>query len=545
MKRLFGIVVLAFLLTPANAMAANLFVVNTTADNTTVDGLCTLREATGASNSGPTADCPTLGSPSVNTINFAGTLGPNPLINLNVGNQLLLNTNNVAIVGPATVNNVSAGFRVLAITGGINTTLGAMTISGGNETSTGAGGGINLTGGGTLTLNNSVVSGNKTSLTGAGVSTFGGGIFANGNVTLNSSAVTSNQAISTQTSGTGAAAGGGIQISGTLGIHNSQVSGNQALNTSAATGAVEADGGGIRSGGNVSIDHSTISGNLGSATASGTASPTVQGGGWLILGTTPTINVELSTIANNRMKATAPISAPVQRGGGIYSATDSTDTYVSSTIAGNGLDPASSTVGTVVGMNFRSDNPGTRAFSNTIIANPVGSVGTNCSGDTPYVTGGTPNVDFPQDGTFPCFTPGPTIMNVNPQLGPLGSNGGLTSTMVPAPTSPVIDQGTNTDQVDLTHDQRGLTRPVVFPALIHPFNGTDIGAVEVQQACPNGFIQSTPSTPCPPPTGGGGGPTATTPAATGQRADALKKCKKKKSKQKRKKCKKRANQLPV
>jgi hypothetical protein len=238
------------------------------------------------------------------------------------------------------------------------------------------------------------------------------------------------------------------------------------------------------------------------------------------------------------MKATAPTAAPSQQGGGIYSSAGTSDTYFSSTIAGNGLDPASSTVGSVVGMNFRSANAGTRSFSNTIIANPVG-LGTNCSGNTPYTISGTPNVDFPQDGTQPCFTPGPTITNVDPQLGALGSNGGPTPTMLPALTSPVIDRGSSSDQtIDPTHDQRGLTRPVVFPGLAHPFDGSDIGAVEVQQACAG---QSTPTSGCPAPI-----PTPTATAGpTGLRAAALAKCKKKHTKKARKKCRKRANALPI
>jgi hypothetical protein len=95
--------------------------------------------------------------------------------------------------------------------------------------------------------------------------------------------------------------------------------------------------------------------------------------------------------------------------------------------------------------------------------------------------------------------------------------------MVPASNSPVIDQGTADAQNDLTEDQRGLTRPVVFSGLIKPFDGADIGAVEVQQAC-SGFTQPTPSTACPQPPG----PTPTqpvTPTPT-PAAPKKKKCKK-------------------
>lgn len=53
-------------------------------------------------------------------------------------------------------------------------------------------------------------------------------------------------------------------------------------------------------------------------------------------------------------------------------------------------------------------------------------------------------------------------------------------------------------------------------------------------------LTGTATAPPPPPT-----PPATSPASTGQRAAALKKCKKKKTAQARKKCKKKANKLPV
>ena len=179
MRKLFGIAVLALLATPASALAANQYTVTTTADNTTVDTQCSLREATVVSNGGVAPDCAPTGSPSVNTIIFSPTLGANPLINLNAANgQLLVNTNDVTIVGPATVNGaLNSGFRVLASIA-VNTTLTGMTISGGSESSVGSGGGINVNAGGTLTLTNSIVSGNKTTQTGTGATTDGGGFAA-------------------------------------------------------------------------------------------------------------------------------------------------------------------------------------------------------------------------------------------------------------------------------------------------------------------------------------------------------------------------------
>jgi hypothetical protein len=254
----------------------------------------------------------------------------------------------------------------------------------------------------------------------------------------------------------------------------------------------------------------------------------------LFHGSEASIDVELSTIANNLMKAPASVTAASQRGGGIENFDDSVAIYISDTIAGNGLDPASQTAG-VQGLNFQSANIGTgsRTFDNTIIANPVGSAGSNCFGSTPYSDdGGKPNVEFPESNSDPCFGVTTNIMHVDPQLGGLGSNGGMTPTMVPAPTSPVIDQGTAADQNDLTEDQRGLTRPVAFAGLTHAFDGSDVGAVEVQLACAG---QATPSTSC-------SGPPSPGPTQPGTPTTPKKKCKKKGKKAsvaKKKKCKKK------
>jgi CSLREA domain-containing protein len=532
--------VLASLFLAASAMASIQLTVTTTADENNVANLqCSLREAIGASNTSTTvgtADCPTSGSPSGgNHIGFAAALGANPVVNLDIANpNLSVLNNDVTITGPATVNGATnSGFRVITSTG-LNLTLTSLTISNGSENVEGLGGGIRQNGG-QLVLNNSTVSGNTTALTStSSVLASGGGIYSTGKVTLNNSAVTNNHASATLTGGTGSSLvlGGGVEAnSADLTMNNSVVSGNQAIASGDGTG-VEADGGGVRTNGNVLIEHSTISSNLVSATSTGMSSPQVQGGGMLFHGASSTVDVELSTIANNLMKAPPSTNSASQRGGGIETFSVPTADYVSDTIAGNGLDPASQTAG-ILGLNFQSAGAGTRSFSNTIIANPVGSVGTNCSGSEPYATGGDPNLEFPVTGTSPsdCFTPATNILVMDPQLGALGNNGGATPTMVPAPTSPVIDQGTASAQNDLTEDQRSLTRPVVFTGLSHSFDGSDIGAVEVQLACAG---QATPSTSC------AGPPTpAPTPPSTPKKKKCKKKAKKGASSAKKKKCKKK------
>jgi hypothetical protein len=542
-----SLAMVASLFLAASAMAGIRATVTTTADPIipiTPDGQCSLREAIGASNTSTTvgtADCPTSGSPPENQIGFDAALGASPVINLNLANpNLSVLNNDVTITGPATVNGATnSGFRVIT-SSNINLTLTSLTISNGSENVEGLGGGIRQING-RLFLNNSTVSGNTTTRTATtSAHTEGGGIYSTGLVSLTNSIVTNNQAVSTCTSCTAGsiALGGGVEVSGDeLTMENSVASQNKAIASGDSSGFVEADGGGVRTDGDVLIEHSTISGNLVSATSTGSDAPVVQGGGMLFHGSEASIDVELSTIANNLMKAPASATAASQRGGGIENFDDSDANYFSDTIVGNGLDPASQTGG-VEGLNFQSAGvgAGSRTFNNTIIANPVGSVGSNCFGDTPYSDDSAPNVEFPSSMSDPCFDATHTnVMHADPLLGALGNNGGPTPTMVPGPTSPVIDQGTASDQNDLTEDQRGLTRPVVFPGVIHPFDGGDIGAVEVQQACAG---QSTPITSCAIPPG----PTPTQPVTpTPGPTPKKKKCKKKgkKASAAKKKCKKK------
>jgi hypothetical protein len=528
----------ASLFLAASAMAGVGLTVTTTDDPIlpiTPDGECSLREAITASNTGAaTADCPSPGTPSENQIGFAAALGASPVINLNLANpNLSVLNNDVTITGPATVNGATnSGFRVITSTN-LNLTLTSLTISNGSENVEGLGGGIRQTGG-RLFLNNSTVSQNKTTRTSTtSASAQGGGIYSTGKVTLTNSTVTNNQAVAICTICTAGsiALGGGVEANNTdLTMDNSVVSGNKAIASGDSNAGVEADGGGVRTDGEVLIEHSTVNGNLDSATNTGGGTVTAQGAGMLFHGATSTIDVELSTIANNLMKVTGNVGAS-QRGGGIENFDASDANYFSDTIVGNGLDPASLTGG-VQGLNFESSGVGAgiRTFNNTIIANPVGS-GSNCFGDTPYSDDSAPNVEFPGSMSDPCFdATHMNVMHADPLLGALGSNGGATPTMVPAATSPVIDQGKASDQNDLTEDQRGLTRPVVFTGLIHPFDGSDIGAVEVQLACAG---QATPSASC------GGSPTPT-PTPTSP-STPKKKCKKKgkKASAAKKKCKKK------
>ena len=70
------------------------------------------------------------------------------------------------------------------------------------------------------------------------------------------------------------------------------------------------------------------------------------------------------------------------------------------------------------------------------------------------------------------FDPLRNLLNVNPLLGPLQNNGGLTATQLPLPGSPVFNAGTiSLSPAGITVDQRGQARTL--------HGNVDIGAVEV------------------------------------------------------------------
>ncbi len=91
---------------------------------------------------------------------------------------------------------------------------------------------------------------------------------------------------------------------------------------------------------------------------------------------------------------------------------------------------------------------------------------------------------------------GTSFVGTDPQLGPLADNGGLTKTHLPAQTSVVIDRGKAPAR--LTTDQRGKSRTVDGdPANSTGGDGTDIGAVEIENPPKN--PPPTPQPPAPPP----------------------------------------------
>jgi hypothetical protein len=271
---------------------------------------------------------------------------------------------------------------------------------------------------------------------------------------------------------TGLDAGGAISSSGELTVLDSTIS------NSSATSA----GGGIYSvGGTLTVQRSTITGNSASL-----------GAGMRIFNS-PAAYIQDSTISENTgIGISARYSAPQIQ---------------SSTISGNGSFGV---------YGFYS----TPYLTSTLVANS-GSAGSPDVGGT-----STFHVGFSliEDGEAATITSsGPNIIGQDPDLGPLGSNGGPTPTNRPSNTSLLLDNGSGGGT-----DQRAQPRPFDIASIPNALggNGADIGAVELQAA-----DLAPPAAPTPTPT-----PT------TAEKKKCKKKNKRSAESAKKKKCKKKKKQ---
>ena len=245
-------------------------------------------------------------------------------------------------------------------------------------------------------------------------------------------------------------------------------------------------GGGVRSAGNLTITECAITAN----TSLGNGAGVVNNGG--------TLTINRSTISGNTALDGAVVNQGV--GGG------ATATLTNSTISGN---TATNVIGGIANVNFGGPaisltllnctvtgntspsvggirtgdqgGPATTTLKNTIVANNSLSnlfkSGTNAS----VVSQGN---NLASDNGAGLLTGPGDLINTNPLLSALGSNGGPTQTHALLPGSPAINAGTNTDAP--TTDQRGIARPQQTVA--------DIGAFEARGftlALTSGSPQST------------------------------------------------------
>jgi len=295
----------------------------------------------------------------------------------------------------------------------------------GNSVTDGEGGGIFNSSGGTVTLSNCALSDNSvqngkgggicnvgmttlTNCTLSGNSAFEGGGLCNDN---GGTTTLSNCTLSGNSVADGDGAGLFNNHTGTAILSNCTLSGNSAFQNG--------EGGGLFNDGAAFLTNCTVSGNS-----------AFEGGG--VCCNEGTATIRNSTIAFNA----ANPGGGANSGGGIFVSNVAAATLQSSIVADNsvqapGTDP---------------DVSGSVAATFSVVENTTG---------TTFLAGSASN-----------------LTGVDPRLGPLQFNGGLTLTHALLPGSPAIDHGANPG--GLTSDQRG------FPFLRASGAAPDIGAFEFQ-----------------------------------------------------------------
>jgi hypothetical protein len=437
---------------------------------------------------------------------------------------------NEAIAGSAAMSHGDGGS---AIGGGLwaggNLTVSNNTISGNNaqggdsgldDGASGVALGGGLFAGATINLTGTTISGNiahggttgkeqQYSLAGWTTNhiSAGGGVYAGASAVLSGDTLSGNSAVGGIISG---ADGGGIYAASNLTIQTSTLSGNSVTaelnegtlyNESSVGG--NAVGGGVAATGKTSITHSTLTGNSVTGgkgiSASVFPNPGGDGLGGGIYTTAPLVVVN-STISGNSATGGAGGDgfypgasygkAGQNGGGGLGGGVDSTGslTIADCTISGN------TTAGGAGGAGFSGSSgpypngsagdayagginvaPNSTTLSNSIVSANKAAGAFSDIGGTVKSSSGYNLIGV--GGGLTNGVNGNKVGITNPDLSPLGNNGGPTLTMTPLPGSPAIDAGSNAlVPSGVTKDQRGLARI---------FNSTvDIGAVEVQPIAP-------------------------------------------------------------
>lgn len=353
-------------------------------------------------------------------------------------------------------------FRIFNISGGVNVTIQNITIRNGAPNA--GGGGIQVSNS-SLTLRDSVVTANVSV-------SFGGGIYATGSdITLDNVTLSINTVVE--------GSGGGIYATGgTLSISYSNIFNNTVANA----------GGGIYSRLNIAnITYTTVENN--------TANAGVSIGGGIVFDTAISFNLTYSLITNNSATGTGAGS----NGGGIYitatgaSGSISNTTISHNTVAGNvvngggGMYVASSSIelrSVTIARNHSEINAGGIYNSVDSIIN-IGNtiIGNNTADGVDPDVSGTYDSEggnlIENVGTATGFIPPDDILGVDPLLGALSNNGGVTRTMALLPGSPALDVGLPGLNGSLW-DQRGEPFSRVYNGVI------DIGAFETQNICYSG-----------------------------------------------------------
>ena len=283
----------------------------------------------------------------------------------------------------------------------------------------------------------------------------GGAVLNGGALNLSDVVIVNNFAYSSAILIPGIVDGGGCENSagGVLVLTNCSVTGN----------TCSGSGGGILNDGDLTVQSSSISGNS-----------AFFGGGIFSDGTATITNC---TIAGNVVHTIPPHGFEGGYGGGF----SGSGTLLSDTIAGNdcaveGGGIYSNTVimtNCILAGNTLPGFSDKRDLSGTVQSGGYNLVGVSFDGDGFGANDRTGTIDAPLD----------------PLLGPLQDNGGLTFTMVLLPGSPAIDQGVSQG---LSTDQRGMPRTADQPNIPNASggDGTDIGAFELSVAPTLGNIST-------------------------------------------------------
>jgi hypothetical protein len=375
----------------------------------------------------------------------------------------------------ATVIRSGGPFRVVEINGSgktLDVAISGMTIRDGHDIGTIAEGGGISSNRANLTLRSVVLTANVADASAGGAIADGGAVYSeHGKLTVLDSVVSDNLAT---VGGGSIAGGGGLYLDEGLVVERSRVSGNIAL------AGVIVEGGGVylwHGGASSALRASTVNGNTADATA-GSGSGLASGGGIYVgtnnesLGATELRNL---TVTGNVAKGEAGGSA---EGGGIYSfasaSSEATIAILDSTIAAN---RAEGSLTSSDGGNLYTLGPRTQIGGSIVSGGGANAGAENCRKSP---TSQPLSLGFNLESSDQCgFHAGGDRVNLDPQLGPLASNGGPTATMALPATSPGVDRGS---AFGLATDQRGVIRPIEFPGIANApgGDGSDVGAFELQ-----------------------------------------------------------------
>lgn len=360
---------------------------------------------------------------------------------INLTGPLPALSRNLAIEGPGanllTVRRDTGGsYRIFMVGSEATVLISGLTISRGDLRLGGGG----IANGGVLTLRNVTISGNTSS----GAS--GGGIWNNGTLMISNSTVYGNDASSYFRD----AVGGGIYNQGSLTIDSTTISNNVARGHDPECFGIRAEGGGIANIGTLIISNSNILRN----DTHLTCGEHPKGGGIYNSGN---LTINNSTVSQN---GTIVSYYPTELGGGMYN---------SGTLAINNCSIADNRTNFQGGGVFNADQ-GILTMRNSILARNIFIYGGGSDLSGRLTSSGYNLIGNTSGGSgFDVLT---DLLNIDPMLGPLQDNGGLTWTHALLPGSSAIDAGDNTEAPEW--DQRGPS----FPRIV---NGRiDIGAFEVQ-----------------------------------------------------------------